>query len=242
MKNSANSASLALLYYTNNLVSPFLLKSSLESVSKMAEKENAEIIVTSHFPITEEYEVENLGDEYYSVNRSNLYDYIVKDQIIDVPRNAKSFVVGKLPYSLESIMKQILFSIDNCESDNVIFMEHDCFYPSNYLGAIDQALNKLGADIVFINKKRTFLNANGFLHYKLSTALLSGFAGKKDVMKNIFENKLKIINERGRLTSIEPVVDCSEISPIIHHPDDIKIDNALCIDYLLDGTILDIRY
>lgn len=230
----------ALFYYTNNLISPELLKATLGSACELSVKNNAELILTSHFPITDEYTVKDLGNEYYGTFRPNLYDYLVRDSIVDIPDNAKAFVVGKLPYSLKSIIKQILLSIDNCDSDNVVFMEHDCFYPSDYLKAIDSISDDI--DIAFVDSKRCFLDEIGFFKFKAPTILLSGFSGKKEVMKEVFENKLRLLDEGKKISSVEPYVDYGEMSQVINHSEEIKINNSTRVDSFLDGTILDIRH
>ena len=46
----------AIFYYTNNLISPSILNSTLGQAIKHAKDNNCELILTSHFPLTKKYE------------------------------------------------------------------------------------------------------------------------------------------------------------------------------------------
>ena len=161
----------SVLYYTNNLLPKKLFKHVLNNVIKHTQENNCELIVTSHFPITKQYEEISLNSKKSygedvrpdgEQERSKIYDYIVKDVVIEPNINYKSFVVGKIPYSLNSILKQIVLSLENASHENIVLMEHDCLYPNNYISTVNKALTDYQKDFTYTASQTIFLNTLGF--------------------------------------------------------------------------------
>ena len=241
---------ISILFYTNNLVSPRILEESLKGAMKQAQDNDCELIVTSHFPLTVDFESVNLITEPYYLKEfdpenqkhkaSDIYDYIVKELKVEANcDHIKSYVVGKLPYSHESIFKQILFSLEKCSSDNVVLMEHDCFYPKEYIKSVKKCLIEYQYEFAYCSFANCFLNENGFFDISFRKFLLSTCVGKTKLMQRIFTDKLQLFQEKKRY-KFEPVLDI-EPSPN-NYADNVIVTKHLCMDKFLDGPVLDIRH
>jgi len=241
---------ISILFYTNNLISPNILKESLEGAIKHAKDNDCELIVTSHFPVTKNftdtplinkpYYLQEFNPENQKQKASNIYEYIVKD--LQVEANCdyfRNYVVGKLPYSHESIFKQILLSLEKCSRDNVILMEHDCFYPKEYINAVKKCLIDFQYNFAYCSFANCFLDEKGFFDISFRKFLLSTCVGKTKLMKKIFTDKLKLFQEKKRY-KFEPILDIEPDKD--KYADNIIVDKHLCMDKFLDGPVLDIRH
>ena len=245
---------ISIFYYTHNLLSPSLLKTTLLSAVEHAKNNDCELIITSHFPLTTEYEENRLipiDEENYTEDinkatgerfKSHIYDFIVKDLQLDISEpNVKKYVVGKLPYSLTSIFDQIIFSLDNCTGDNIVLMEHDCFYPENYIPTVKKTLDDYQRDFAYCSENYIFLNSEGYFTIPQPIFVLGGCSGKKELFKRIFENKLELI-KKNKPHKFEPILDIQNPPPQLK--EEILVHNHLCIDKWLGEyhSILDIKH
>jgi len=239
---------ISIFFYTNNLVSPLILEESLEGAIRHASENDCELIITSHFPLLKDYidsplihspiykdDFNASKNEFY---RSDIYNYVVKD--LRIESKYKNFVVGKLPYSYESIFKQILFSLEQASNDNIVLMEHDCFYPKGYINAVKKCLITYQYPFAYCSFASCFLNEFGFFDVAMRTFLLSTCFGKKDLLQRVFSKKLELLRQERKykfepLLNIEPLKDK-------YDKDEIVIEKHLCADKFMDGPVLDIRH
>ena len=246
MKNTA------IIYYTNNLLPKALFEFTLKEVIKHSEENDCEAIMISHFPVLINHEKnEDLleGNEIYQndfdkdtgkTKKSEIYNYIVKDIRIE-NKNAKNYVVGKLPYSWESIFKQILLSLEKTNADNIILMEHDCLYPSNYIENVEKLLNQF--DFTYCSQNHSFLNPNGFFNLESDVFVLSGCSGKKELWKRVLNKKIELINNKKPFF-FEPILDIEPSVKKEKYPEEIIINKHVCMDHFLGAghSILDIKH
>ena len=243
----------SILYYTNNLLPQKLFEHVLGEVVKQAKENECELIITSHFPITEEYEEFSLGETNYAkdINQntgrfqvSDIYEYVNRNTQIDTSNiNCKSFVVGKIPYSLESILKQIHFSLEKCRGKNIILMEHDCLYPKNYIKTVNHVLTNYQKEFTYCSFNTVFLNEHGYFNIPNKSFLLSGCAGKKELLKGLFQRKIELIKSKSPFT-FEPILSVEPEAKKERYPQEIIIDKHICIDSFLgeNNSILDIKH
>jgi len=203
----------SIFYYTNNILPPKLLNYTLNEALKHSQENDCELILTSHFPLTKKYEVVKLGEEHYyedmspitrEKKKSSLYDYIISGNIIEDDR-VKAYVVGKLPYSLDSIIRQLLLSMEVCNGENIILMEHDCLYPKNYIESINKAVNGYNKDLTYCHYANVFLSSNGYCNQSNPTLFLGNCAGKKDLFKELYTKKLELFLS-GKSRLFEPLL------------------------------------
>jgi hypothetical protein len=243
----------SILYYTNNLLPSDLLESTLKSVNDICSENDCELIITSHFPITKKYEEvsisDNSEDQMYlgQINPqtgvaklAGVYNYLVKNLCLNINSNHKSYVVGKLPYVHKSIFKQIIFSLQKAEGDNIIFMEHDCFYPSEYVNIVNNALQE--HNFGYINKRTCFFDHEGFFKAD-HRVVLSGCWGKKDILLPIFERKLELLNANKRYY-FEPLSNSLSDEFKEQYKEEIFASKPICIDGFLPEhhDMLDIKH
>jgi hypothetical protein len=230
-----------IFYYTNNLLPLKLLKYTFYNVLDLCKKNDCELILTSHYPITKKYEEIILSN---SINKDNLiYKYIVKDFIIpdedlkDI--NIKSYVVGQLPYYYDSIIKQMLLSESKCSGDNIILMEHDCLYPEDYIKIVNGFLDMY--DMTYSSFSNTLLNKFGYFKCSGGSYVLSTCSFKRDVFKRIYERKLELINNKKNFL-FEPILSSQKRYKDVYK-DEIFIENHLNIDtFLKEQCILDVKH
>ena len=244
----------SIFYYTNNLLPPLLFSSTLNDTIDHCKSNDCELIITSHFPVSKVYDDIEIylspDNEYRKIfdPSSNshkihpIYDYLVKNISIDTSQiSCKNYVTGKLPYSLESIIRQLLFSVDQSKSDNIILMEHDCFYPHDYVKTAINCLNN-GRDLTYCSFSHCFLNRDGFFKLANPRFYLSGCCFKKSVFKKVFSKKLTLI-EKNKPYRFEPILSVEEEFKKNQYKGEIIVNNSLCIDTLLHGgNILDIKH
>lgn len=248
----------SIFFYTHNLLPKELLRHTLSSAVKHAKINNCELILTSHFPLTNDYIDKKMfdspfyADEIDPVTRksskSPLYDYLVKETILTSKEiegvDIKSYVVGKLPYNITSIVKQIILSLDMCSGDNIIFMEHDCLYPDNYVKTVETSLTNFGKDLTYCLYNICYLNFEGyFVPVDPNGLWLLSFAGKKDLLRNIYERKLELSKSNKKIF-LEPILSCHDSYVKSIEPRDMAVKNNICIDKFLgkDRPILNIKH
>jgi hypothetical protein len=236
----------SIFYYTNNLIPKDLLEYTLREAIGHAEKNSCEMIITSHFPVMENYEeISSLqeGAEHYSQEK-DIYQYIIKNlRIKNSNPNIKNYVVGKLPYSYSSIFKQMMLSMELSEKENIILMEHDCLYPEDYISVIEMALNKYGKDFAYSSHNSTFLNHNGFFDIKIESFTMSKCSCKRKLFQKIISNKLSLMQQNKKV-EFEPVLNIMNSDPIKKYPDEILVNNHLRIDTFLGKyhSVMDIKH
>lgn len=244
---------ISVLYYTNNLLPSAILENTLISTSHLCKQSNAELIITSHFPITKDYQEidisESPEDRMYTgkinietkeARIANIYKHLVKDLRLDLDSNYQSYVVGKLPYVHKSIFKQILFSLEKAKGDSIIFMEHDCFYPEDYINIISTALEY--ANFGYVHKNCCYFDFEGF--YKADTKFcLSGCSGKKDLLSAIFTRKMELL-DANQPYYFEALLDSTTDDLKEKYKGEILATKPICIDLLLPSNhdILDMKH
>jgi hypothetical protein len=236
-------AKTSIFYYTNNLLPLKLFKYTFYNTINLCKENDCELILTSHYPITEKYEEINLNN---STNKKDnaIYNYIVKDFIIpeedlkDV--NIKSYVVGQLPYHYDSIMKQLLLSEEKCSGDNIILMEHDCLYPKDYIKVVNGFLDIY--DMTYSSFSNTLLSKCGYFNVAGGSYVLSTCSFRRSVFKDTYKRKLELINDKKQFL-FEPYLDIQQKKYRNSYKEEIIINKHLNIDNFLKGQcVLDIKH
>ena len=191
----------SIIYCTNNLLPPLLFDKTLNDAHDHAERSSSELIVASHFPVLKSFIKINDDINLTIDNKINVLNKIVSLSF-DF-NNSRNYVFGKLPYSLETILEQLLYAIKLAESDKIIIMEHDCLYPDNYVDVMSDCLDK--EDIAYISKAKVFLNFNGFFN-TIEQLTMSNIAWKKDLAIKVIERKLRLAKENGTFEAFEPII------------------------------------
>lgn len=212
-----------IFYYTNNLLHRNLLEKTLLSAINHAKNNNAQLLVTSHFPLFENYI--DVSSEFGGLKEDNLpEDYkklCIKDLNLTRTPYITNFVTGKLPYKPKSILDQLIFSCEHCFTDNIILFEHDCLYPLEYIKTVEKQLNK--NDITYCMAAYYMVNKKGFYACE-PHPYLSSFSGKREVFSDIFKKKREMYGDIVRM--LEPVVPCDlvmkDIKWINHNPNNIS--------------------
>jgi len=226
-------AKTSIFYYTNNIVPPKLFEHTFCEAVKHCRNNNCELIVTSHYPITEKYETHLLNDTCR--NKGDIYNYIIQKPLVSEKDlegiDAKIYVVGQLPYSCDSIVKQILFSIEHCTGENVILMEHDCLYPENYIPTVEKCLMGYGKDVTYCCFNNCYLNEMGYFNINVGNFVLSTFGFKKEILKGIYSRKMELRKEK-KPCAFEPIFD-TDLYKTKTYKDEIIVRNHLYIDTFL---------
>lgn len=191
--------------YTNCLLPKPLLKYNLISAIKEAESNGYGLVVSSHVPISDKYV--DCSQDFVNVENKNpsasLSDFLDNfDVSIDLPKGTINIVTGVLKYSPETILKQIIHSMDVFEIDRnnpVILFEHDVMYPQGYIEAMSQPI-KNGFDYT-VYYDHIFANREGFFKSNMHFWHLSRYAAKINSLHNYFSKKL----EHGSMGVLEPV-------------------------------------
>jgi hypothetical protein len=235
----------SVFYYTHNLISPSILKFTLESCISHCRENNCELIVTSHYPVTNGFQYANLRD---CKSKSKKFDNCISKNIIvnidDV--NCKAYVLGKMEYSVKTIIKQLIFSLNKCNGDIIILMEHDCLYPKNYISTVSKLIEN--KELTYCQNNTCFITYYGFIK-SMPHVYLSSFSFKKETLKKHLEHKLEMF-EKYNYSIIEPILDIKELENHLVNPDkkdvvekEISIGsyNNICMDdFLGEGNdILD---
>jgi len=248
--------STTILFYTNNLLPPKLLESTLSSAINFCKDSDNEIVITSHFPITKKYETidlaDNKEDHMYTAKinlktnearLSHVYKHLVKSVSVETEGiKCQSYVTDKMPYTHKSIFKQISYSLSKASYENVVFMEHDCFYPLNYLEGLEKARNECHCDFQYAYNNACYMDYGGY--FKADTRfMLSGCSGKRDYLKAIFDNKLQLIKD-SKQYYFEPLLkECTDEMKE-KYSGEILVDNYVCADRFLgeNHDVLDIKH
>jgi len=119
------------IFYTNSILARSILKKSLETTVENCAKSNSDLIIVSHYPLTDHPQETSISAKKGS---GPLSQFAVKDLVVDTKDiNCKEYVVGSLVPSYESIFSQLLLGCEKAETKNIILAEHDCLYPEDYL-------------------------------------------------------------------------------------------------------------
>jgi hypothetical protein len=175
-----------ILYYTNNIVPEGILRATLKSAIDHAKDIDAELIITSHYPLA------SWAKEEGSLGVTDFPKYenvAVSGDFIPQMDNVKCFTVGPQDQELSSIVKQMLFSMKQTEAKNIYMHEHDVFYPPNHYSDLEEPLCR-GRDVATVLNHK-FLDADGYYTIKNFNFALSRFAGKKTYLVNVYEYKLE---------------------------------------------------
>jgi len=205
-----------IFFYTNNLLHRNLLRETLLSAIDRAESSNSKLLVTSHFPLFKSYL--DVSSEFGGEREDNLpEDYkklCIKDLDLENKPCITNYVTGKLPYKPKTILDQLIFSCDHCDTDNIILFEHDCFYPAEYVNIVEEQL--VPFDITFCMSSYCMVNKKGFYVCE-PHPYLSSFSGKRNVLGCIFKEKKKMYGDIVRM--LEPVVPCELVLKDINWTD-----------------------
>lgn len=251
----------AILYYSHNLLNDKLLMKTLSSAIETSKENDCELIVVSHFPLTDKYEKTPLfnGRPYYRFENGKkdpMYRFLTELSVNTSGADVKSFVVGKMRYKLISIIKQFLFALEQTDADNIILWEHDCLYPKEY---VDKA--KIGlenSDLAYVYRRRTVVNSEGFFAGKNNLYYMSGFSAKRELFLDIFKVKERLFYEAENTKDFifEPILPFLRLkannekggkkykSHRKPHPDDLVIESNFNLDDVLPEhhDILDIKH
>jgi len=193
----------ALLYYTNNLLPSPLLNESLSRVFDMALENDCSVMVSSHYPVTSHY-VDISDDPFLALSREGGFEFNeLIDQVLASEKcerdNVDAVVTGRLAYSPATIIRQIIDMLRRTDCDKVLLMEHDVFYPPNYVADMSAALDDnefaLYDNYVFIDSEGFFGTDTNFRH-------LSRYGARCDALEDFFVTKL----EDDRFAILEPVL------------------------------------
>ena len=195
----------SVFYYTHNLLSANILEKTLTSCMESCKKNRCELILTSQYPLTFSYYNDKIFFDKVEETpiRQELEQLITKNLAIDYDNEliCKPYVLGKMPYSIKTILEQLLFSCSMCEGKFVTLMEHDCLYPPNYLSVVENCLKKY--EICHCLKNTCFASEYGFVK-SLPHVYLSSFSFRKELFVKILKNKLDMLSKYG-FTIVEPM-------------------------------------
>jgi hypothetical protein len=128
--------------------------------------------------------------------------------------NIVNYVTGKLPYKPNTILDQLLFSCDHCDTDNIILFEHDCFYPHDYVKIVEEQLKRY--DITYCMEAYCMVNKKGFYVCE-PHPYLSSFSGRRKTLTDIFREKKTVYGENVK--KLEPAVPCDLVIKHINWTD-----------------------
>lgn len=220
-----------LLYYTHNLVPRPLLLKSLFSILETSKKLGLELVITSQFPLSKNPVYENICMES---SQENVDKFVIWGEFFDEKDypNVKTFVIGRFPRLLTSLVRQLVYTLKKVNTQNVIFTEHDVLYPEGYFETVLEKLNS-GSSLVYATNSIMFCR-DGFYSVPKSVCL-SRFSGNTNFFINHFNKRM-----RG-MENFEPILwGITPISPFA------KINQQdVCQDYTaleLLNPVLDIKH
>ena len=178
-----------LLYYTNNLTPKRLLQKTLKDVLDVAaSRKDLELIVCSQFAISEFPQKKSLASvelEWEDIDRFVVSERLFNEK--DQPFPIKTFVVGKMPRLLKSLTEQLIFCLQQVETEAVIFAEDDILYPPEYfervIAALDDSPPIVYAEPFILFNTHGFYDADGEFY-------LSRYAGRTDLFLDHFKKEL----------------------------------------------------
>jgi len=222
-----------ILVCTNNLVPTRIFERVLETAfSQASARLNIGVVVVSHFPIFTKHVVTvDLPEVPYE--RHEQFDSLfVKESKVNPDEFSCPYMnicVGEREYSLHTIVQQMMCAIKMYDAYYII-MEHDVFYPMDYVSKMLCYVD-LSYDFLFW-QNTVFLTDSGF--FDCGMYALSRFAGQQRAWMRFLESKLR----QDGFTSVEPVLKGME--PLILSPDEIVFDKYKIIE---DGApTLDIKH
>lgn len=236
---------MCLLYYTNNLLSPELLTKTVEEVLTHGESTNSEVLIISHYPVLDNHinlHLNNLPLMQFFIapmkqkmDKSSIYNHLTKVLAIPARGDCKNYVVGQHPYNPTTIIQQLDAASELCNSDAVILMEHDCFYPEDYVDVCRRVLD--AHDAARCINHRCYCTVDGYLRYQ--RFFLNGLAMRLKPFKQYIENKKKQLWMNKRLSYLEPYVEGLEVLS-----DGFEVKSYADVDGLLgeDHDLLDLQH
>lgn len=195
--------STALLFYTNNLLPAPLLNETLERMFRTAWRCDCVQIASSHFPITPRF-VDASNDEFLEPCRRDLFSFdpCIAEAYVRNPecgiQTDIALVTGRLKYSPETIARQIVHALKKTTCEKIILMEHDVFYPDDYVPLMSAALDEVPFALY---DNFLFMNQDGFFGTDMDFCHLSRYAGRREAMEDFFLSKI----EEDRFAILEPV-------------------------------------
>ena len=220
-----------LLYYTHNLVPKPLLLKTLSTILETSKKLNLDLVITSQFPLSKNPVYENICMES---SQEKIDKFVVWGEFFDEKDypNVKTFVIGRFPRLLTSLVKQLVYTLKKVKTENVIFTEHDILYPEGYFEAILEKLNS-GSKIIYADNY-VFFCRDGF--YSISKAVcLSRFSGNTKFFLDFFGRRT------NKLERFEPILPGISLVPPFS-----KVDSQdVCQNYVILGfpnPVLDIKH
>jgi len=193
----------ALLFYTNNLLPAPLLNEAILRMHEAAWKHGCFQILSSHFSLTTCF-VDVSDDEFLAPCREDIFDFdpcimeaYVKDPDCKFQTDV-AVVTGRLRYSPETIARQIVHALRRTNLDKIILMEHDVFYPDDYIPIMSAALD----DAEFaLYDNYMFMDPEGFFGTDMEFRHLSRYAARRESFEEFFMSKI----EEDRFSILEPV-------------------------------------
>jgi len=193
----------ALLFYTNNLLPAPLLNATILRMWELAWENDCFSIISSHFPVTPSY-TDVSGDEFFDPSRKDIFpfDPAIEGAFVRRPecrvQSDVAVVTGRLAYSPMTIARQIVHALRRISLEKIILMEHDVFYPPNYIADMSAALD----DSAFaLYDNYTFMDCDGFFSTEMEFRHLSRYAAHRADLENFFMSKI----EEDRFAILEPV-------------------------------------
>lgn len=225
-------------FYTNNFLNRKILEATLREAVQHCVKNNAFLLVTSHYPISKDFinASKDFQDHIIEDKIPEEMKYLyVKDLEIDFCGIGVNYVVGRLPYKAESILKQLIFSCEHCKTENAVLFEHDCFYPQGYIEQIEKSLNE--HRLCYCMESYLMVNKNGFFLCE-PHPFLSSFSAKNNYFYDIFLHKKKIYVKKNKpIRLLEPFISYKLIKKRINWKNGIKRPVSLIIKPLLGQEI-----
>lgn len=261
-----------IFFYTNNFLSRNILYKTLSSAINHCIENDVELIITSHYPLIDNYEKVD-SSSFSGFNNELFNNYLQKDLIVNTKgAKVRNYVFGKQPYIYATILKQLCLSCSKCETENAILFEHDCLYPTCYIKTVESKLMEV--DMTYCKENYSMIYESGFLKC-IPHVFLSSFSAKNHVFNKVFNHKLdKVLNKSQRVTMLEPAVRYNRViiplpnavgsikkalvtqtKATMHLPsmdvslsqeclDEVLTENAICIDEYLgdDNCILEFQH
>lgn len=192
----------ALLFYTNNLLPAPLLREAMVRMASAAQEHGCLQITSSHFPITSCFE-DVSDDEFLAPCREDIFNFdsCISEAYVQNPIDLQTdvaVVTGRLKYSPETIARQIVHALRRTDVDKVLLMEHDVFYPDDYVPMMSAALDE--AEFALYDNY-VFMDPDGFFGTDMEFFHLSRYGARRTALIDFFTSKI----EEQRFAILEPV-------------------------------------
>lgn len=199
-----------IIYYTHNFLARRIFESTLKEAIRHAEENDCFFMVISHFPVLKDYV--DVREQFKGTDDlklpPDLEKFSIRDLRLEIPKDRGiNYVTGKLPYSIRSILNQLIFAVEKSKTPYISLCEHDCFYPDDYYKTIEKYLEKY--DMTFCKERYGMVNRDGFYNCE-PHPYLSSFSAKAPIIYDVFKNKEKIY-EGKEIQLLEPIIPCEWI-------------------------------